>query len=82
MFCIRARLYGLWKNSCFVSRHDFSRAVTGLNRDGLYRAAEKLAVVPAPDFSPGSGFSNPRERFGISIEGFSPGGASSEQKPI
>jgi hypothetical protein len=26
MFCIRARLYMLQKNSCFVSGHDFSRA--------------------------------------------------------
>jgi hypothetical protein len=26
MFCIRARLYRLQKNSCFVSGHDFSRA--------------------------------------------------------
>jgi small basic protein len=27
MFCIRARLYRLRKHSCFVSGHDFSRAV-------------------------------------------------------
>jgi hypothetical protein len=28
-----------------------------------------LSVVPAPDFSPGSGFSNPRERSGTYTSG-------------
>jgi hypothetical protein len=27
MFCITPRLYRLRKNSCFVSGHDFSRAI-------------------------------------------------------
>src|SRR3984957_15202172 len=38
-------------------------------------AAEKLCFeVPAPDFCPGSGFSNPRERSDTKSPGFSPGG--------
>jgi hypothetical protein len=46
-----------------------------------------LRVVPAPDYlaaasiSPGSGFLNPRERSGVSIEGFSPGGGASNSIP-
>jgi hypothetical protein len=47
LFCIRARLYSLRKNSPWCQPRTLVR---------------------------GSGFSNPRERFGISIEGFSPGG--------
>jgi hypothetical protein len=35
MFCIRARLYRLRKNSCFVSGHDFSRAVKIENTSGF-----------------------------------------------
>ena len=34
-FCIRARLYRLRKNSCFVSGHDFSRAVNDRADEGF-----------------------------------------------
>jgi hypothetical protein len=44
MLCIRARLYRLRKNSCFVSGHDFSRAVE--ERDG------EMRVVPIRSESP------------------------------
>jgi hypothetical protein len=40
-----------------------------------------LKAVPAPDFSPGSGFLNPREHSRTSIEGFSPGGGASDSIP-
>jgi hypothetical protein len=35
MLCIRARLYRLRNNSCFVSGHDFSRAVKRHNYEGF-----------------------------------------------
>jgi hypothetical protein len=58
----------------FVSGHDFSRGRNRRKENWALHAAERLAAVPAPDFSPGERVSNPRERFGMSIEGFSPGG--------
>ena len=54
----------------------------GPNRDGLYRLRKNSLLCQPRTLVRGSGFSNPRKRFGISIEGFSPGVASSELKPI
>ena len=44
VLCIRARLYRLRKNSCFVSGHDFSRTVT---TPQLRALAPEAALPPA-----------------------------------
>jgi hypothetical protein len=48
VLCIRARLQRLRKNSCFVSGHDFSRAVKGAKMRAL--APEVFAFLPVADF--------------------------------
>jgi hypothetical protein len=70
------RLYRLRKNSCFVSGHDFSRAVKSRSMRAL--APEVVLSCPvqtfsASSFSPGSGFSNPRGNALLHYRAFTPG---------
>jgi hypothetical protein len=54
---------------------------TGCGKTRRWVDPDSRRTVPAPDFSPGSGFLNPREHSGTSIEGFSPGGGASNSVP-
>jgi uncharacterized membrane protein len=53
MFCIRARLYRLQKNSCFVTGHDFTccRRTHVLYQARLYRLQKNSCFVSGHDFS-------------------------------
>jgi hypothetical protein len=62
-------LYTLRKNSCFVSGHDFSRAVKSHSYEGFSPWAFSFSCASPGLLVRGAGFPNPREHSVAEIEG-------------